>query len=111
MNFTNWYDVTVTKTGDSNHIAFSDFEGTDDYKFRSGTEEGLERDNFTTSYTSGDGSVKTEGLLDMGYYGVTGPEEATGVVRFKETTKDGDIQYEREFRAGYGMTPTATPEP
>lgn len=106
MHFDNWYDVTVTKNGDSNHISFTNFEGdTGDTGNAFRTAGSLEVDNFTT--TTGDfdadGHVKREGMLDMGYYGVTGPEEATGVVRFKETTKEGEDRYEREFRAGYGM--------
>ena len=105
MAFDNWYDVTVTKTASGNNITFSDFDGGAETEFRSN--DSLVVDNFTTTTgdADADGHVKREGMLDMGYYGMNGPEEATGVVRFKETAKQGDIQYEREFRAGYGMKP------
>lgn len=108
MHFDNWYDVTVTKNNSGNRIQFSDFDGTsgdNGNEFRKA--ESLDVSNFTT--TTGNAhepdGVRREGMLDMGYYGATGPEEATGVVRFKETANEGGTQYEREFRAGYGMTP------
>jgi len=108
MAFGNWYDVTVTKTASGNNITFSDFngvEGDNGNEFR--TAASLSVDNFTTTTGSAKnpGGVKREGMLDMGYYGLNGPEEATGVVRFKETANEGGKQYEREFRAGYGMKP------
>ena len=116
MAFNNWYDVTVTKNGSSQSIAFSNFNGTpgdDGNQFRTDTGDGLTVNNFTTS-TNANG-VKREGMLDMGYYGLAGPEEATGVVRFKETTNEGTgddaVQYEREFRAGYGMKPYTPSNP
>ncbi len=114
MNFNNsdskWYKVTVTKEADeTNNITFNNFHasGNPEYKFRTDSGSGISVDNFTTAVGSVDnsGGVKTEGLLDMGYYGVAGPEEATGMVRFKETANESDTIYEREFRAGYGMKP------
>lgn len=83
---------------------------TADYlKFHGDTGSGLTVDDFTTTHgalvehTEG---TTTEGLLNMGYYGVNTTEEAAGVVRFKETYQTaGDVQYEHEFRAGYGMKP------
>ena len=109
MAFDNWYDVTVTKTASGNNITFSDFDGTAGTAFRS--DDSLNVDNFTNTTGDADanGHVKREGMLDMGYYGLNGPEEATGVVRFKETANEGGVQYEREFRAGYGMKPVAAP--
>ncbi len=106
MHFDNWYDVTVTKDASGNRIQFSDFDGTTGNagnEFR--TAESLDVPNFTTTTGSAEepGGVRREGMLDMNYYGATGPEEATGVVRFKETTNEAGVQYEREFRAGYGM--------
>lgn len=114
MNFNNsdskWYKVTVTKEDNgTNNIMFNNFHasGDDAYKFRTDDGSGISVNNFTTTVGSTDnsGDVKTEGLLDMGYYGVAGPEEATGMVRFKETANESGTIYEREFRAGYGMKP------
>lgn len=104
MNFPNWYKVIVEKDASGNNIKFSDFNGTsgdNGNEFRNNAS--LDVHNFTTEKTAN--GVTTEGLLDMGYYGVSGPEEVTGVVRFKETSIENNVQYEREFRAGYGMKP------
>jgi hypothetical protein len=109
MNFNNdeskWYKVVVTRDANGNNIKFSDFNesGNAGTRFKNETGGEVSLDNFTQS--SNVAGVKREGLLDMGYYGITGPEEATGVVRYKETTKESNVQYEREFRAGYGMKP------
>ena len=123
MNFTNWYDVTVTKTGNNNQIVFDNYNNANDYfKFHQDTGSGVITNNFTTTVDDLDGEThtKTEGLLDMGYYGLNTPEEAAGMVRYKEiyndvSDPDNNVQYEHEFRAGYGMkpyTPTpSTPEP
>jgi hypothetical protein len=121
MNFTadsgstdenNWYKVIVTKnnTAGTNNITFSDFSvyGNPDFKFQTPELDGkVSVNNFTTTNGNTDvsGNIQTEGLLDMGYYGVGSTEEAVGVVRFKEKTNDSDVIYEREFRAGYGMKP------
>ena len=118
MAFDNWYDVTVTKTGSTNRIRFDNFNGVaedDGNAFRSATDGVLVVDNFNVTSGKADvvGDVKKEGMLDMGYYGKTGPEEATGVIRFKETSVENreideqikKVDYEREFRAGYGMKP------
>jgi len=107
----NWYKVKVTKNADgSNNITFSDFGGDasyNSYKFRKDTTGTVSVNNFTTTAgdADADGHIKTEGLLDMGYYGIGATEEATGMVRFKETANEGGTKYEREFRAGYGMKP------
>ena len=107
----NWYKVKVTKNTDgSNNITFSDFGGGasyNSYKFREDTTGTVSINNFTTTAgdADADGHIKTEGLLDMGYYGIGTTEEATGMVRFKETANEGGTKYEREFRAGYGMKP------
>lgn len=110
MAFENWYDVTVTKDANGNNITFTNFTDTvngagdaDGSAFRNAGS--LNKDNFTT--TSETTNLKTEGMLNMGYYGVDTTEEASGLVHYKETTKVGDVQYEREFRAGYGMKPDA----
>ena len=110
MSFANWYgNVVVTKNASGNNIAFGGefigILGDNGNGFR--RDASLDKPNFTitTGDASQNGGTRTEGLLDMGYYGKTGPEEATGVVRFKETTRDDDVQYEREFRASYGMKP------
>lgn len=118
MAFDNWYDVTVTKTGSTNRIRFDNFNGVtgdDGNAFRSATDGELVVNNFDRIAGQADdvGDVMTEGMLDMGYYGKTGPEEATGVIRFKETSVENreideqikKVDYEREFRAGYGMKP------
>lgn len=97
-----YYNVVVNKNdaAGTNDIVFSDFAGDDNYyKFKADTTGTVNVPNFTTP------TATTEGLLDMGYYGLNGPEEATGVVRFKETTTIDGVQYEHEFRAGYGMNP------
>lgn len=106
----NWYKVTVTKNAvGTNNITFSNFSASGDpnFKFKTAETDGkVSVDNFTT--THGDdtlGHIKTEGLLDMGYYGVGATEEAAGIVRFRETANEGGTRYEHEFRAGYGMKP------
>lgn len=110
MDFEDWYTVTVTQNSNgSNRIQFTGShanENDNGNAFRSS--DSLDVTNFTTTRgdADSDGHVKTEGMLDMGYYGVSGPEEATGVVRFKETANEAGVQYEREFRAGYGLKPT-----
>ncbi len=113
MAFDNWYDVTVTKTNatdgtSTNQIVFNDFDGANNYmKFNQDAGTGVTKDNFAT--VQGDisepGHAKTEGLLDMNYYGVATTEEATGTVRYKETANVGGIQHEREFNSSYGMKP------
>lgn len=125
MHFADWYDVTVEKDGTANSpkITFSNYTNTDTdlaentsiqkqnyFKFRQDNGSGVVTNNFTT--TQGDyaqvGHTQTRGLLDMGYYGINTTEEATGVVLYKETAKEaGGVQQEREFRAGYGLTPDA----
>lgn len=121
MNFNNdeskWYKVIVTKyANNTNNITFKDFHASGNVgtKFKNETAGVVSVDNFTTTTGKAEtaGDVKKEGMLDMGYYGATGPDEATGVVRYKETSvfSEGEpaknVQYEREFRAGYGMKPT-----
>lgn len=107
MAFDNWYDVTVTKDANGNNIQFTNLAGEVDSSDENGVtfrnDGSLDKDNFTTAVNAD--SLKTQGLLDMGYYGINSTEEATGVVRYKETTTVGNTQYEREFNAGYGMTP------
>ena len=100
QNGNNYYRVVVTKNdaAGTNNITFSNFAGSDNYyKFKSGTSF----NNFTTA------TATTEGLLDMGYYGKDGPEEATGIVRFRESVNEAGTKYEHEFRAGYGMNPVS----
>ena len=114
MDFDNWYTVTVTKNGSTNNITFSDFDGVSGVagnEFRDPASLSVDNFDRTTGKAEADGDVLREGMLDMGYYGKTGPEEATGVVRFKETKVEGDVEFEREFRAGYGMKPATVPEP
>ena len=99
-----YYNVVVTKNdaAGTNNITFSNFAaGGDEYlRFMAEDITGkVDVPNFTTS------TATTEGLLDMGYYGLSGPDEATGIVRFKETTTIGSVQYEHEFRAGYALNP------
>ena len=112
MNFNNdaskWYKVTVTNN-ERTHTKDIDFTNphaniNDNAKFKTATSF----DNFTTTNgdtVDSDGDIKTEGMLDMGYYGINSTEEATGIVRFKETSQIDGVKYEREFNAGYGMTP------
>ncbi|MBQ9540431.1 MAG: hypothetical protein IJU89_03340 [Alphaproteobacteria bacterium] len=125
MAFNNWYDVTVEKDNinSTNKIVFSNYTNSDtthyaentsttmqEYmKFKNDTGSDITINNFTTTTGSADtaGNTMTQGLLDMNYYGIGSTEEATGIVRFKETANDSGTKFEHEFRAGYGMTPDA----
>lgn len=95
-NPVDWYDVTVTKAGNSTTFAFDAGDRTIPTRFR-------------TDDTSAENTTINKRNAAMGYYGVGTPVEATGAVEYM-TTKDlspsdainRDVR-EFHFQAGYGL--------
>ena len=97
-----FYDVVVTKYVPGTNsgradIEFKNFAANGDTHYQLLGETNIE--NFA------DG---TNGFADMNFYGIKDiSSEATGVVRYHETT-NGDTISEREFQAAYGLAQTKT---
>lgn len=83
-----WYDVRVTKTG----------ANTANFEFITPTDT-----NITTRFARPDDTLPGTTInttVDMGYYGVGTPSEATGAVEYLQQHTSGD---EFRFQAAYGL--------
>ncbi|MBO7042800.1 MAG: hypothetical protein J6W08_02950 [Alphaproteobacteria bacterium] len=89
-----FYDVTVTKTGNTVNFAFNPKDGaTDDLYVAQKHRKDVAEDDVNTT-------------ANMGYYGVNSPQEAAGAVGYyaEKTLDAGDnARHEFEFEAAYGM--------
>lgn len=99
-----FYDVEVTKTGNTVTFAFdSDTRPTEDANY--GQMYRRDADVEVVGLAPGGTNTVQAKTFTPGYYGIDNPTEAAGTVRYKEKTDfGGGVTREWEFQGAYGMT-------
>ncbi len=127
-SFNNWYDMTMTKTGDTANLAFTNYTYKDgnnniDNSYRFLGDQPDNSDHYNDNYIvnnftetrrpdflgNNDGITgETRGNVGIQYYGVNNvPSEAVGLVKYQENEPMGNVEdYIKDvnFEVGFGMT-------